>query len=202
MSAAIAALALLCAPLAQACAPADFRDGTGTRAVVEFNTVGAAVGWWCPGATRPRLYAVRWAGMTQPLHESLQGLRSPTEGQAAPLDTASSIAALANANVNTPIAELADVWQPLMPRLNASRPAADVWRVAKAPANANPPGTRPTFLVSVTGGVVRLGREDGARVAEGVVCDCSLARVVNAAGVTTHCSVQNLISKVAVCVRQ
>lgn len=197
LSAAIAALALLWAPLAQACAPADFKDGTGTRAVVEFNKVGAAVGWWCPGATKPKVYAVRWAGMTQRLHESLQGLRSAAEGQAEPLDAASAIAALANANTNTPMAMLSDVWLPMMPRLNASRPAADLWVVAKAPANASPSGTRPTYVFTSPDVI---GQLDQARIAEGQPCDCRLVSVTRSR--TTYCSVQGLMSRVAVCERR
>jgi hypothetical protein len=193
---ALAFVLALCMP-AQACAPAQAKDGTGTRAVFEFNSTGAAIGWWCPGRSTARMYAVRWAGLTQPLHEGVLAMRDAVNAQDGTVDVSSAIAALANANTNTPMAELRDVWGPLEARLAATRPPEAAWIVAEAPSNASPPDTRPTYLYTPTAGV---GGVDGGRIREGEPCNCALVSVTNVR--TTWCSVQGLLSKVAVCVRR
>lgn len=181
----------LVAGVAFACAPSDFRGGTGTTAVVEFNLKGAASGHWCPGEAAPRVYAVRWSKLltTPNIASSVDLLRT-----AANPDNA--IAAIARANIDTPLADLRDVWEPMLPRLEQTRPAPEVWAVAQAAANANPAGTRPTYQF-IAPATVRL---DGQRISQGSPCDCKVARLT--IGTSTYCSVQGLPAKVAVCVRQ
>lgn len=168
------------------CAPSDLK-GAGTRAVVEWNDIGVAVGWWCPGSNNPRLYAVRWNAMNQQLRDAVDGLRSAT-------DPASAIAAVANANATTPIASLVDVWGPIVSKLEASRPAPQIWVVAPAPSNASPPNTRPAFSWSAgVRGTVAVGRAPS-----GSPCNPTIGRVE---GGVAYYGVNNLPNQVAVCVR-
>jgi hypothetical protein len=196
--AALAALALAAAstaacgqprPILGTCAPKDLQ-GTGTKAVTELNKVGVAVGWWCPGANQPRLYAVRWNAATQELHEAMQTLRDST-------DPATAIAAVSNAQRNVPIASLQDVWQPMHARLMAARPV-EAWVVAPAASNANPPNTRPVFAWTGTpatrGGVV-----SGARATAGTDCDPAVGRIE---GSSAYYGVNGRPDQVALCVRR
>lgn len=182
----LAAVCLLIASTAQAqgtCAPSDL-NGTGTKAVTAFNQAGVAAGWWCPGASRPKLYAVRWAGATQQLHEALDSLRTSK-------DPATAISAMANANTNTPISELRDVWGPMEASLMASRPT---WVVAPAASNAKPPGTRPAYpWANGARGTVSNGR-----AMEGTSCNPTVGRIE---GSTAYYGVNARTDQVAVCVR-
>lgn len=176
--------------LAAACAPADFKGGLGTPAVLEFNLNGAASGHWCPGESTPRVYAVRWTKLiaTPSIATAIGDMRFAGNPN-------NTITVLSRAYVDTPLADLTDVWGPMMARLEATRPLPELWAVASAAANANPPGTRPTYQF-IAPATVRL---DGQRISQGSPCDCVLARLV--VGTSTYCSVQGLPAKVAVCVR-
>jgi hypothetical protein len=169
------------------CAPADLK-GTGTVAVTELNKVGVAVGWWCPNATRPKLYAVRWNAANQELHAALDSLRTST-------DPATAISAMANASGSVPISTLRDVWGPMEARLMASRPPTALWVVALAPSNASPAGTRPTF--PWVGGV--RGTISNGRITQGTPCDPTVGRME---GSTAYYGVNGRPDLVAVCVRQ
>jgi hypothetical protein len=188
------ALVLACvAPVAAAqgtCAPADLKGGTGTVAEVEVNTKGIAAGWWCPGATAPRMVAVTWTKLvsTPALAKAVLELRFAA-------NPGNAIVVLEREFRDTPWAELQAVWGPLEPRMAASKPAAEAWVVAPAIASANPPGTRPTYTYTAPATI----RLDGGRVAQGAPCDCALARYQSP---QVYCSVQGSATKVAVCVRQ
>lgn len=169
------------------CAPADLQ-GTGTRAITEFNKVGVAVGWWCPNATRPKLYAVRWNAVNQELHAALDSLRTSS-------DPATAISALANTHTNAPIASLRDVWGPMEARLIAARPPVAAWVVALAPSNASPAGTRPAF--PWVGGA--RGAVSNGRATQGTPCDPTVGRME---GTVAYYGVNGRPDQVAVCVRQ
>jgi hypothetical protein len=76
-------------------------------------------------------------------------------------------------------------------------PPAEAWVVAKAAANANPPGTRPAFIL-LNGTLVDLYASD--RVREGDPCDCNKASLLRST--TRYCQTGTRDDKVAVCVRR
>lgn len=188
------AFVLACvAPVAAAqdtCAPADLKGGTGTAAEIEVNAKGLAAGWWCPGASVPRMVAITWSKLaTNPAiaHAVIELRFAANPGNA--------IVVLEREFRDTAWADLKAVWGPLEPRMAASKPAAEVWAVAPAIASANPPGTRPTYRYTAPATI----KLDGGRVPQGAPCDCALARY---ASPQVYCSVQGSATQVAVCVRR
>lgn len=175
------------------CAPADL-SGSGTKAVIDFNTTGGAAAWWCPGRFAPTLtlYAVRWDAMTDPLRADLSALASQPDH--------AGIERMQAAHATTPLGSdvLRPVWEPAKARMLASRPADPVWLVARNGAYT----TRPAYLVvagpdslSVIGSTAT-----AARATVGASCACVRLRVVT--GPTTYCGIDGESQLVAVCARQ
>lgn len=95
--------------------------GKGTKAVIEVNASGVAVGWWVPktdGATL-YLYAATWGFIaSNPGLAAKLALLTVVPGG----DTA-TVAAIGAAHEPTlDLADMCDVWNPMVPALNASKP--------------------------------------------------------------------------------
>lgn len=177
------------------CAPKDLK-GTGTVALIDTNAQGAAVGWWCPGALEPTVYAAQWGWMAaNPAALSvITGLPYNT----APAD---AIAQLERAHPTTWEGGAA-AFPGLTARLAAAKPPATPppafgpYRVVKAPSNASPAGTRPIYRRSAADNLVT----DYGRVGQFAACDCNLDRFP-ATGAPTHCSVNGMKEQLALCER-
>lgn len=104
--------------------------GSGTKAAIDLNAKGAAVGWWVPqvGSVKLYLYAVTWTHLA-----SNPGLAARLLLlAAAPNRDSATVAAIGVAYAPTlHVLDMCDVWSPLVPALNASKPAplpaAPVW---------------------------------------------------------------------------
>lgn len=180
----VAAIALACASFASsACVPSDLA-GAGTRMQVEANAAGIAVAWWCPGLTDPKLslYAARWPALTADLRSRLAAIGASSDKLAA-------IEEVRAASSTTPLADLRDVWSPLLLPLAESRPSPSRWAVAR---NASYP-TRPSYpVIDGARAAVSTGRAD-----VGASCDCRSAAFVE--GQSTYCAVAPAV--VALCAR-
>lgn len=182
-------LALFAAP-ALACKPSQI-GGDGTTAIVAVNTYGLGALWWCHGnPPRPRIVAIEWASVTPELAGHIYKVVSRAPDAQASWD---ALAALATKD----IMEMQDIWMPSTSAHQASKPAAqmEVWEVQRAPSNANPAGTRPTFLLNPATGVLT---SSGNRIQEFSPCDCN--QISHTTGTTRYCAVRN--QEVAVCVRR
>lgn len=172
-------------PQAWPCQPIEL-GGTGSRSVIEVNRHGVAAGWWC-GERAVRI-AATWQAMQGPLGADLVSAAVRPDRNAAAAD-------LWARHATTPEGALIEVWEPLLPRLAAAKPAPapERWAVPKAAATANPPGTRPTYRLAA--GALQA---DGGRVAEGAPCDMAARHTQ---GAQVFGSVLGQAAKLALCVK-
>jgi len=187
-------LSALLLPMAAAaqCVPSDLA-GAGTKAVLELNTTGGAVAWWCQGRFEPSLtlYAARWDAMSEPLRADLNALPSAPDQVLAGAEIARMLSAHATTHLDS--AALRPVWAPAGGRISTSRPANPVWLVARNGTYT----TRPTYPV-VNG--VRSTTATTTRATVSASCGCVRLRVIE--GQTTYCGIDGESQRVAVCTRQ
>jgi hypothetical protein len=149
--------------------------GSGTRAVIDLNAKGAAIGWWVPkvGRVDLYLYAVTWAHLV-----ANPGLAARLLLLAAmPSRDSAAVAAIGAAYAPTlHILDMCDVWAPLVAALNASKPAP--LDPAAPPSayvvTASASGTRAAY--AVVGGK-RSTLASGIAVA-GQPCDCAALQII------------------------
>lgn len=152
--------------------------GTGTRAVIDLNAKGVAIGWWLPqvGSVKLYLYAVTWSHLA-----ANPGLAARLVLlAAAPSRDSATVAAIGTAYAPTlHIMDMCDVWSPLVATLNASKPAPldpntpPPW-VATHAVKPNPSAadlTRPVLALAADG---TLGAKVLGRAQPGTDCDTRL----------------------------
>lgn len=137
--------------------------GAGTRALIDVNAKGVAIGWWLPrvGRVDLYLYAVTWSHLL-----SNPGLSARLILLAAsPSRDSATVAAIGAAYAPTlHILDMCDVWAPLVAPLNASKPA---------PLDPAPPAAewkaRGGTIFKVAGG--KITQATARRATNGAACD-------------------------------
>lgn len=186
---AIAALALSFSAHA-ACTPAP--DGTpvaptsiATPMIVETNSVGAAVAWYCSdGFTWTRsMYVLRWDAATPPL---LQAVTSVLQAN----DKAAAISTVAATYATTPLDDpkLVEVYAPAITRITAAKPPPLVYAVTTNGTTS----TRAAYTIAGTS----LTIDPTKRAPVGEVCDCK-TRLIQSKN--AYCLVPSVAPAVAFC---
>lgn len=186
---ALAALALSFSAHAT-CAPAP--DGTAvtptsasTPMIVETNTVGAAVAWYCSDGFvwAQSLYVLRWDASTPQL---LQAVTSVMQAS----DKAAAISTVAATYATTPLDDpkLVEVYAPAITRIIAAKPPLIVYAVTTNGTTT----TRAAYTIAGTSLVI----DPAKRAPVGEVCDCK-TRMVQAKN--AYCLVPSVAPAVAFC---
>lgn len=149
------------------CLP-DTLGGTGKGHATRVDPGGVTAWLWCPAGAA---WSLRWGAWTW------ADLAPVVAGLPAALVAADKAAALLALDRGRAIdePEIKALWCPHWSAMRASQPgvpAPEVWWVAKAPANANPPGTRPAS--HYVGGVMVSAQQ---RIAEYTLCNPAAARI-------------------------
>lgn len=150
--------------------------GTGTRALVDLNTKGVAIGWWVPkvGVVHLHLQAVTWRHLIDNPGLAARLLLLA----AAPTRDSATVAAIGAAYPPTlNIRDMCDVWAPLVAPLNASKPAPLSPPPALSPYVVTAAGTatvRPAYPV-INGKRSTLAA--GSAV-PGQPCDCAALQII------------------------
>lgn len=159
--------------------------GSGTKAIIDFNAKGVAIGWWVPkvGKVDLHLRAVTWQHLL-----ANPGLAARLVLLAAsPSPNSATVAAIGAAYPNTlHILDMCDVWNPLVAELNASKPAP-----------LPPPPPPPVVSYVVTGTAAYPLTATGARsitpIAQkpvlGSTCDCVVKEIISTATGARYCAV-------------
>ncbi len=164
-----------------------------------------AIYWYCPDATMP-------AGWVDVYVWCERAKRSECLGRVT-LFAASALTSLWDASKPKSLAAAGYAWaEDQLHNLHLSpnrppAPVAEVWVVAKAPTNASPPGTRPSYHWRVDPAQCLAGMtlaqclvDSQQRIGEGTACDATKPRF--SSGTTNYLAVAAAPNLLAVCVRK
>lgn len=148
--------------------------GSGTKAVIDLNAKGAAIGWWVPqvGSVKLYLYGVTWEHLAKNPGLAARLLLLA----AAPNRDSATVAAIGAAYAPTlHVLDMCDVWAPLVAQLNANRPA---------PLDPAAPPWKATGGSIFTFSSGRLIGVTSRKATAGAACNCTTKATV---GANTYC---------------